>query len=172
MDRRSSFKVGDFDRRQSSELENALALGGGARGGGSFVCSGDDAIIFDNPLSCKSSSSSSLALGTISERNSISSEERAREFRETKLDDLLRENRLRNRETADGACSISACGGNGGAGCGGGGRVETKAGSEDAVTLDEDGLTGEDVGGNDGKSSTLARGELVLATPGGGVLTG
>ena len=170
MDRRSSVRMGDFDREL---VENVLALRGGARGGESFVGSGDDAITSDSPLNCRFSSSSSLALGMISERNSMSSEERAREFRELELADLLREKRLRNRETTDGTCSISACEGNGGAGCGGG--VWAEAGSEDAVTLDDDGLTGEDLpgpGGNDGNPSMLARGELVLATLGGRVLTG
>lgn len=83
---------------------------------------------------------------------------------------------MRNRETADGgAGSISACGGNGGAGGGAGGGVGVEAGFADAVTLVEDGLPGEDVPGPDGDDcmpSTLGRGELVLAMPGGGVLTG
>jgi hypothetical protein len=93
--------VGDLVRELAPCVGNALARGGGARGGGSFVDGGVDAIIFVNPLSCVSSSSSSVALGTISERNSRSSEERAREFRELEPDDLLREKRLRNRETTE-----------------------------------------------------------------------
>jgi hypothetical protein len=94
------FRVGDFVRELAPLVGNALARGGGARGSGSFVGIGVDAIMFVNPLSCESSSSSSVALGTISERNSRSSEERAREFRGVEPDDL-REKRLRNRETAD-----------------------------------------------------------------------
>lgn len=92
------------------------ALGGGANGGGSFVDNGDDAIKFDSALSCTDSSGSSLALGTMSDRNSRSSDERARELRGLDPpDDLVREKRLRKRETAEGgggegSRTISACG--------------------------------------------------------------
>lgn len=77
-------------------------LGGGAKGGGSFVGKGDDCIILERDFSCNVSSTSSFAVGTISDKNSRSSEDRAREFRE--LCDtvgFVLEKRLRNRETAD-----------------------------------------------------------------------
>lgn len=76
--------------------------GGGANGAGSFVGSGVASIIFDNALSW-SSSILSLALGTISDRNSKSSGERASEFLELEPADLAREKRLRKRETAVGS---------------------------------------------------------------------
>lgn len=94
------------------------------------------------------------------------------------LDDLLREKRLRNRETADveGAASdIFPCGGKGAAGDEAGGGVGLKAGSEDSVTLVEDSLNGKDVTepvADDCTLSALARGEDISVAPGGGVLTG
>lgn len=85
------------------------ARGGGARGGGSFVGSGGARIIFDNASSLSTSSISSLALGTMSERNSRSSDDRAIEFRGLALGDLLDlENRPKNRETAEGTCASSS----------------------------------------------------------------
>lgn len=171
-DKRSPLVVGDFCQ-VPCELDDTPALGGGARGGGSFVDCGDDAIIFDNPLSCRSSPSSSSALGTISERNSRSSEESARECRVTEPDDLLREKRLRNRETADAgaAASISwECNGGASEGLRCGAGVEAE--SEDGVTFVGDGPGGEDITepvDNSCMLSTLAGGELVS---GGGVLTG
>jgi hypothetical protein len=58
----------------------AGGLGGGANGGGSFVGSGDDSIIFDNAWSCKLLCTSSLALGATSDRNSRSFDESVREL--------------------------------------------------------------------------------------------
>lgn len=85
------------------------ARGGGAKGGGSFVGTGGGRIIFDNAANLSSSSISSLALGTISERNSRSSEDRAMEFRGLGFDGLFDlENRPKNRETAEGACTSSS----------------------------------------------------------------
>lgn len=86
--------------------------GGGANGGGSF--GGSDVeletdvelelIIFESAFSCGSSlpSSGSCALGTMSERNSRSSVDRARDLRSDPTL-LPREKRFRKRETADGA---------------------------------------------------------------------
>lgn len=86
--------------------------GGGASGGGSFGGSGFELevdiefelIIFESAFSCGSSLSSlgSCALGAISERNSRSSVDRARDLRSDPAL-LAREKRFRKRETADGA---------------------------------------------------------------------
>lgn len=78
------------------------ARGGGAKGGGNLVGNGDEVIILDNSLSCDASSTSSFALGTMSERNSRSSVDKAREFRGLDPEFLVREKRVRNRETAEG----------------------------------------------------------------------
>lgn len=81
-------------------------FGGGASGGGSFVGSdvGFELIRFDSAFSWASSvsSSGSCALGTISERKSRSSVDRARDLRSDPVP-LAREKRFRKRETADGA---------------------------------------------------------------------
>jgi hypothetical protein len=78
--------------------------GGGASGGGNFVGNGGDWIILDRASSCEPSlSCSSLALGTKSDKNSRSSEDRARERRRFDAAGLLRVNRPRKRDTADGA---------------------------------------------------------------------
>ena len=53
-----------------------------------------------------SSSASSVALGTISDRNSKSSEDNARELRGL-APPPLRENLFRNRETADGGGGVA-----------------------------------------------------------------
>ncbi len=78
-------------------------VGGGGRAGGR----GSGFKIFESPLSWASPSSSlsSCALGTISERNSKSSDDNANEPRELEvLNPLcLREKRLKNRETPEGA---------------------------------------------------------------------
>lgn len=55
---------------------------------------------------------SSWALGTMSERNSRSSEDKAIEFRALVLDDLLDlANRPKNRDTAEGVCVDSSTSG-------------------------------------------------------------
>lgn len=84
--------------------------GGGARGGGSllgkFNVAGEDTIAV-NALNWSSSSISSSWLGTMSERNSMSSVDSAMEL--LGLDELrrellaAREKRLKKRDTADGA---------------------------------------------------------------------
>jgi hypothetical protein len=62
-----------------------------------------------NAFKLPNSSSSSLALGTISDRNSRSSEDSAIEFRELEFVDLFDlENRPRIRETTEGACACSS----------------------------------------------------------------
>ena len=99
---------------ESGLLAALVGLGAGARGGGANGGGKTGAIDsrlaltnFSN-ASAESSSASSLALGTISERNSMSSEERARELRGL-LPIVLprRENRLRKRDTAEGAGGVS-----------------------------------------------------------------
>lgn len=81
-------------------------FGGGASGGGSFVGNGVgfEYIILDSAFSGASSvsSSGSCALGTISERKSRSSVDRAIDLRSDPVP-LAREKRFRKRETADGA---------------------------------------------------------------------
>lgn len=82
------------------------AIGGGAIGGGSFVGNGVgfEFIKLDSAFSWASSvsSSGSCALGTISERKSRSSVDRAIDLRSDPVP-LAREKRFRKRETADGA---------------------------------------------------------------------
>jgi hypothetical protein len=82
------------------------AIGGGVSGGGSFVGNGVgfELIKLDNAFSWASSvsSSGSCALGTISERKSRSSVDRAIDLRSDPVP-LPREKRLRKRETADDA---------------------------------------------------------------------
>lgn len=82
--------------------------GGGASGGGGRAGGKGSAFrMVDNGFCCElwSSSNPSLALGTMSDRTSRSSEERARELRTLEEPEMvrLRENRVRNRDTADGA---------------------------------------------------------------------
>lgn len=82
------------------------AIGGGASGGGSFVGNGVgfEFIKLDSAFSWALSVSSlgSCALGTISERKSRSSVDRAIDLRSDPMP-LTREKRFRKRETADGA---------------------------------------------------------------------
>lgn len=82
-------------------------LGGAGGGGGSMGGRGPGSTRLTNDFMVKSwsSSGSSFALGTMSERNSRSSDDSARELRGFPLPNALRrrEKRLRKRETADGA---------------------------------------------------------------------
>ena len=86
------------------------ARGGRGSSGGSLSLSGCDAIIFVKPIRPWSSvSSSSAALGTISDKKSRSSVDKATEplglfeALPEPVDVLEREKRLQNRETAVGA---------------------------------------------------------------------
>lgn len=120
-------------------------FGGGASGGGSLseTSRGFDWSILDSALSWGSSSSvSSLALGTRSDRKSISSEESAMEFRGLEL--FEREKRLKKRDTADGA-AVGESGTTGSTGsCGDAGEIvvagvtattgETEAGVDEDVS--------------------------------------
>lgn len=90
------------EERFFNDTCGVVSRGGGGSGGGSFVGSVDEPIILDSSLSWDDSSASSLALGMISERNSISSDDNARGLWVFVPDDLTRENRLKKRETADG----------------------------------------------------------------------
>ena len=84
--------------------------GGGAKGGGSADTTGSR-FAFTNCSSASaevSSSASSLALGTISDKNSRSSEDSARELRGLPAALPRRENLLRKRDTAEGAAGTSA----------------------------------------------------------------
>lgn len=81
------------------------ARGGGAKGGGNFVGNEGARTVIDSASNLSRSSISSLALGTMSERNSRSSVDKAMEFRALTapveaLFDL--EKRPKNRETAEG----------------------------------------------------------------------
>ena len=82
--------------------------GGGASGGGSTGTMGSRLVLtnFSN-ASAGSSSPSSAALGTISDRNSMSSEDKARELRGLPPTLVRLENLLRNRETAEGAGGVA-----------------------------------------------------------------
>lgn len=85
------------------------ALCDGARGGGRTGTAGIvSRFVFTNfsKASVEYSSASSVALGTISERNSRSSVESASELRGLPPVLLRRENLFRNRETADGAGGV------------------------------------------------------------------
>jgi hypothetical protein len=85
-------------------FESGGALGGGANGGGNLVGTCGARIAVDSAFNWSISSSSLWALGTISERNSRSSEDNVREFLELVMEDLLDlEKRPKNRETAEGA---------------------------------------------------------------------
>ena len=92
----------------------AGALGGGGSGRGSFVITepvdGEESICVS---SLRSSSASSVALGTF-ERKSTSSDDRAMEFLGLELLDrielLVREIRLKNLDTADGAATGGVAG--------------------------------------------------------------
>ena len=88
-------------------------LGGGGNGCGKGVADREDGdcaeITFVKFVKFSSSSASSWALGTISLKNSISSEDRAKDRNE--LDDAVdeRENRPKKRDTADGAgCCVGS----------------------------------------------------------------
>lgn len=88
------------------------ARGGGASAGGSLDGTGGARIMFESASNFSTWSISSWALGTISERNSRSSEDRAIEFRALVLDGLLDlENRPKNRDTAEGVCTGSSASG-------------------------------------------------------------
>ena len=83
------------------------AFGGGANGGGKTGTT-DSGFALTNfsSASVASWSASSLALGTMSDRNSRSSEDSARELRGLPPPPR-RENRLRNLETAEGAGGVA-----------------------------------------------------------------
>lgn len=77
-----------------------------------MVGTGGARIILESASSLSTSCISSWALGTISERNSRSSEDKAIEFRTPVLDGLLDfENRPKNRDTAEGVCTGSSASG-------------------------------------------------------------
>lgn len=85
------------------------ALGGGARGGGSAgtATTGSRFVLTNfSKASAEFSSASSAALGTMSDRNSRSSEDKASELCGLPPMLLRRENLFRNRETADGAGGV------------------------------------------------------------------
>ena len=84
------------------------ASGGGAKGGGITADSRPALTNFSKASVDESSSASSLALGTMSDRNSRSSDDNARVLRLFPGPRLLRrESRFRKRDTADGAGGVS-----------------------------------------------------------------
>lgn len=76
-------------------------FGGGGRGGGNFSGHSEELIILDRPLTSAALFSSS-ALGTMSDRYSRSSADKAKEAC-WELVLLAREKRFKNLETAEGA---------------------------------------------------------------------
>lgn len=90
------------------------ALGGGASGGGNARTT-DSRLALTNfsSASVVPSSASSAALGTVSDKHSMSSEDKARELRGLPPTLLRLENLLRNRETAEGAGGVEERSGTG-----------------------------------------------------------
>lgn len=115
-------------------------------------------------------STSLLALGTMSDKNSRSFDDNAMELRGLVVDDLVLENRVKNRETADGG---------GGVGSRSGGGGKTLEGPADAVDDKGDETTGDEdekdvlcvsrlgLGDTDGSALGLATGETGLSVTGG-----
>lgn len=92
-----------------TELKKEEARGGGAKRGGSLVGTGGGCNLSDNSFWLSNTSKSSQALGTISDKNSRSLEDRAIEFRELEFADLFDlENRPRIRETTEEDCTGSS----------------------------------------------------------------
>ena len=95
-------------------LLRGAGSGGGASGGGNVVGNGEDCLILDKvsipppkPPRWPRASSASLALETKSLKKSISSPDKARE-RLLGFCPLVRENRPKNRETAEGASGTTS----------------------------------------------------------------
>ena len=111
-DSRASFCAIGVPTFETGLLRGA-GSGGGAGGGGNVVGNGEDCLILDKvsipplkPPRWPRASSALLALETKSLKKSVSSPDKARE-RLLGFCPLVRENRPKNRETAEGASSTS-----------------------------------------------------------------